>query len=57
MGVSATGHEIPPEMLREVGLDPKPQDVYDVYDVYDVPISCSVITRRVVRLPPRSIAS
>jgi hypothetical protein len=36
MGVSATRHEIPPEMLREVGLEPKPQDVYDVYDVYDL---------------------
>jgi len=27
-------YEIPPEMLREVGLEP--QGVYDVYDVYDV---------------------
>src|SRR5688500_3095726 len=32
--MSTARHEIPPEMLREVGLEPKPQDVYDVYDVY-----------------------
>jgi hypothetical protein len=29
-------HEVPPEMLREVGLEPKPRGVYDVYDIYDV---------------------
>jgi putative DNA primase/helicase len=34
--MSTARHEIPPEMLREVGLEPKPQDVYDVYDVYDL---------------------
>jgi hypothetical protein len=32
--MSMARYEIPPEMLREVGLEP--QGVYDVYDVYDV---------------------
>jgi hypothetical protein len=32
--MSTARYEIPPEMLREVGLEP--QGVYDVYDVYDV---------------------
>src|SRR5215216_1296655 len=34
--MSTARHEIPPEMLREVGLEPKPRGVYDVYDIYDV---------------------
>jgi putative DNA primase/helicase len=34
--MSSARHDIPPEMLREVGLEPKPESVYDVYDVYDV---------------------
>src|SRR5215212_4236201 len=32
--MSMARYEIPPEMLREDGLEP--QGVYDVYDVYDV---------------------
>ena len=32
--MSTARHEIPPEMLCEVGLEP--QGVYDVYDVYNV---------------------
>ena len=37
--MSSARHDIPPEMLREVGLEPKPEGIYDVYDVYDVSIS------------------
>src|SRR5919112_4965736 len=33
--MSVARYEMPPEMLREVGLEPQ-QGVYDVYDVYDV---------------------
>src|SRR5215213_8153640 len=36
ISMSTAGREIPPEMLREVGLEPKPEGVYSVYDVYDI---------------------